>query len=124
VGDVGFAVHPALVHGQDAGAAMMGLGAALREELVYEGGSILNPNLVEYRVPRFTDLPADMEQLLVERRDGVGPFGAKGAGEGALNPIGAAVAGAIGRLTGHYPHQLPVTPERLWRLLQEDRGGE
>lgn len=120
VGDVGFAVNPAMVHGQDAGAAMMGLGAALREELVYEGGSLLNPNLVDYRVPRMSDLPAEMEQLLAERGDGVGPFGAKGAGEGALNPIGAAVAGAIGRLTGRYPHQLPATPERIWRLLQDD----
>jgi CO/xanthine dehydrogenase Mo-binding subunit len=119
IGDVGFAVNPAMVHGQDAGAAMMGLGAALREELVYEGGTLLNPNLVDYRVPRMSDLPAEMDQLLAERRDGVGPYGAKGAGEGALNPIGAAVAAAIGRLTGRYPHELPATPERVWRLLRE-----
>jgi CO/xanthine dehydrogenase Mo-binding subunit len=66
-----------------------------------------------------SDLPAEMDQLLAERRDGVGPYGAKGAGEGALNPIGAAVAAAIGRLTGRYPHELPATPERVWRLLRE-----
>jgi CO/xanthine dehydrogenase Mo-binding subunit len=119
VGDVGFAVNPALVHGQDAGAAMMGLGAALREELVYEGGMPANPNLVDYRVPRFSDLPAEMEQLLVERRDGVGPYGAKGAGEGALNPMGAAVAAAIGRLTGRFPRRLPASPERVWELLRD-----
>lgn len=124
VGDVGFAVNPAMVHGQDTGAAVMGLGAALSEELVYEGGTLLNPNLVEYRVPRISDLPAEMEQLLAERRDGVGPYGAKGAGEGALNPIGAAVSAAIGRLIGRYPHQLPATPERVWRLMRDQRPAE
>jgi CO/xanthine dehydrogenase Mo-binding subunit len=119
VGDVGFAINPALVHGQDAGAAMMGLGAALREELVYDGEVLANPNLADYRVPRFSDLPARIEQLLVERRDGAGPYGAKGAGEGALNPMAAAVAGALGRLTGRFPHRFPVTPERAWRLLAD-----
>jgi CO/xanthine dehydrogenase Mo-binding subunit len=119
VGDVGFAINPALVHGQDLGAAMMGLGAATREELVYDGDMLANPNLVDYRVPRFSDLPPELDQILVEHRDGIGPYGAKGAGEGATNPMGAAVAAALGRLTGVFPHRLPVTPERVWRLLRE-----
>ena len=123
VGDVGFAINPALVKGQDAGAAMMGLGAALHEELVYEGEQLVNPNVVDYRVPRFTDTPAELEHILAERRDGAGPYGAKGAGEGAGNTIGSSVASAIGRLIGVFPHQLPATPERVWRLMQE-RGRE
>ena len=118
VGDVGFAINPALVHGQDAGAAMMGLGAALREELVYEGGQLVNPNVVDYRVPRFSDVPDEMVHLLAERHDGAGPYGAKGAGEGAGNTIGASVASALGRILGVFPHELPVTPERVWRLLR------
>lgn len=119
VGDVGFAINPALVHGQDLGAATMCLGAATSEELVYDGSTLSNPNVVEYRVPRVSDLPKRVEQILAERRDGIGPFGAKGGGEGAGNPIGAAVAAAVGRLLGRYPHQLPLTPERVWRLAQE-----
>jgi CO/xanthine dehydrogenase Mo-binding subunit len=119
VGDVGFAINPALVHGQDAGAATMGLGAALHEELVYEGGQLTNPNVVDYRVPRFGDLPDEMHHLLAERRDGAGPYGAKGAGEGAGNTIGSAVASALGRLLGIFPHELPATPERVWRLARE-----
>ena len=119
VGDVGFAINPALVHGQDAGAAMMGMGAALHEELVYDGEQLANPNVVDYRVPRFSDLPDVVVHLLAERRDGSGPYGAKGAGEGAGNTIGGSVASALGRLFGIFPHQLPMTPERVWRLIQE-----
>jgi CO/xanthine dehydrogenase Mo-binding subunit len=122
VGDVGFAINPALVHGQDLGAAMMSLGAARSEELVYDGSTLSNPNVVEYRVPRVSDLPKRIHQILAERRDGIGPFGAKGGGEGAGNPIGAAVAAAVGRLLGRYPHELPLTPERVWRLAQETAG--
>jgi CO/xanthine dehydrogenase Mo-binding subunit len=118
VGDVGLAINPALVEGQDAGAAMMGLGAALREELVYEDGGLVNAGLVDYRVPRFSDMPAEMEHLLAERGDGSGPYGAKGAGEGATNPMGGAVVSAIGRAIGVFPHELPATPERIWRLLK------
>jgi CO/xanthine dehydrogenase Mo-binding subunit len=119
VGDVGFAINPALVHGQDAGAAIMGLGAALYEELVYDGEMLTNPNVVDYRVPRFGDLPEEMVQILAERRDGIGPYGSKGVGEGALNPVGAAVASAVGRLIGVFPNRLPLTPERVWDLINE-----
>jgi CO/xanthine dehydrogenase Mo-binding subunit len=118
IGDVGFAINPALVRGQDAGAAMMGLGAALHEELVYEGGQLANPNVVDYRVPRFSDIPDDLTHMLMERRDGAGPYGAKGAGEGAGNTVGSAVASALGRLFGAFPHELPMTPERVWRLAR------
>jgi CO/xanthine dehydrogenase Mo-binding subunit len=118
IGDVGFAINPALVRGQDAGAALMGIGASLHEELVYEGEQLVNPNVVDYRVPRFSDVPREMEHILAERRDGAGPYGAKGAGEGAGNTIGSSVASAIGRLIGVFPHELPATPERVWRLMQ------
>jgi CO/xanthine dehydrogenase Mo-binding subunit len=118
VGDVGYAINPALVEGQDLGAATQGLGAALFEELVYDGPQPANPNVVDYRVPRTRDIPRIIDTMLAERRDGVGPYGAKGSGEGALNPIGGAVASAIGRATGVWPDRLPLTPERVWRLLR------
>ncbi|MGH8890010.1 MAG: molybdopterin cofactor-binding domain-containing protein, partial [Acidothermaceae bacterium] len=117
VADVGFAINPRAVEGQDLGAATQGLGGALYEELVYDGPQIVNPNIVEYRVPRMSDLPTKIDTMIAERGDGVGPYGAKGAGEGALNPMGAAVAAAVARATGHWPTRLPLTPERVWRLM-------
>lgn len=123
IGDVGFAINPALVKGQDAGAAMMGMGAALHEELVYEGGQLMNSNVVDYRVPRFSDIPAQVDHILAQRQDGAGPYGAKGGGEGAGNTVGGAIAAAIGRATGVFPHELPLTPERVWRLLRDREGG-
>lgn len=124
IGDVGFAINPALVRGQDAGAAMMGLGATLHEELVYEGEQLVNSNVVDYRVPRFSDIPPRVDHILAERQDGAGPYGAKGGGEGAGNTIGGAVASAVGRAIGVFPHELPLTPERVWRLIRdrEERG--
>jgi len=120
VGDVGFAINPALVEGQDLGAATQGLGAALFEELIYDGGQLENPNLVEYRVPHAADMADRIDTVVVERGDGVGPYGAKGAGEGTLNPIGAAVASAVGRAVGRWPTELPLTAQRVWELMQDD----
>ena len=122
VGDVGRAIEPDLVKGQDLGAATQGLGIALWEEMVYEGEQLTNPNLIEYRVPRFRDVPRRITSLLAERGDGAGPYGAKGAGEGALNPVPAAVAAAVGRAVGVWPTELPLTPARVWALLKS--GGD
>lgn len=123
VGDVGFAINPTLVEGQDLGASTQGLGAALYEELIYDGGQLENPNLVEYRVPHATDMPARIDTIVVERGDGVGPYGAKGAGEGTLNPMGGAVAAAVGRAIGRWPTELPLTAERVWLLMNEEGRG-
>ncbi len=120
VGDVGFAVNPRAVEGQDLGAATQGIGMALFEELVYDGPQIVNSNVVEYRVPRATDTARRIDTILAQRGDGVGPYGAKGSGEGALNPIAPAVAAAIARATGRWSVRLPLTPERVWRLLHDD----
>jgi len=118
VGDVGCAINPQLVEGQDIGAAMMGLGMATREELIYEDGNLMNGNLFDYRVPRMTDLP-EVRPVLAERGDGVGPYGAKGGGEGSLNPVGAAIANAVQRAIGVRLREAPFTPERVWLAIQE-----
>lgn len=119
VADVGFALNPHAVEGQDLGAATQGMGGALYEELIYDGPQLVNPNLVDYRVPRMRDMPAKIDTQVVQRRDGIGPYGAKGAGEGALNPMAAAVATAVARATGKWPSRVPLTPERVWRLLND-----
>jgi CO/xanthine dehydrogenase Mo-binding subunit len=123
VGDVGCAINPQLVESQDIGAAVMGLGMALTEELVYTpDGTLLNGNIVEYRVPRAADIPA-MTSILAERGDGVGIYGAKGGGEGSLNPVASAIANATWRAAGIRLRQAPFTPERVWRAVQERDAG-
>ena len=119
VADIGFAINPQAVEGQDLGAATQGLGGALYEELVYDGPQLANANVVDYRVPRVTDMPRKIDLVLAERRDGIGPYGSKGAGEGQLNPVGGAVAAAVAQAVGRWPSRLPLTPERVWRLLND-----
>jgi CO/xanthine dehydrogenase Mo-binding subunit len=118
VADVGRAINPLVLEGQDEGAVLQGLGHTLMEEMLYADGHLLNGSLLLYRVPRADDVPAVLECRFVENVDGSGPFGAKGAGEGSLVPVGPAVANALTRLTGVRLRELPLTPERVWRALR------
>jgi CO/xanthine dehydrogenase Mo-binding subunit len=122
IGDVGLAIHPAMTEGQDLGAATMGLGAGLFEELIYDGQQLMNGSMLEYRVPRFSDLAKNVDMKLVQNRDGVGPYGAKGGGEGAVNPISPCIANALYRATGVRMRTLPLTPERVWKALQKKKN--
>jgi len=117
VGDVGLAIHPAMAEGQDLGAATMGLGLGLYEELLYEGQQLVNGNLLDYRIPRFSDLPPQIDLLLAQNQDGTGPYGAKGGGEGSLNPVPACLANALYSATGARVRRLPLTPERVWQAV-------
>jgi len=86
--------------------------------LIYEHGQPLNANLVDYRVPRFTDLPDQFHSVLIENGDGPGPYGAKGMGESGIVAVAPAVGNALYRATGVRIRQLPLTPERVWRALK------
>lgn len=121
VADVGKAINPKNVRGQDLGAATQALGGALYEEIVYDGPQIVNSNLVEYRVPRITDMAASIDTQIVERGDGPGPYGAKPVGEGAMTVVGGAVVSAMADATGRWADRLPLTPERVWELFGSDR---
>lgn len=115
--DVGQAIHPILCAGQDEGGVMNAIGHTLLEEMIYQDGQLLNPNLIDYRVPSFNQLPKDFESILVESHNGPGPFGAKGTGEGGLLPVASAIANALYRATGVRLYDLPLTPEKVWRGL-------
>ena len=115
--DVGKAIHPILCEGQDEGGVMNAIGHSLLEEMIYKDGQLLNPNLVDYRVPSFADLPKEFESILVESHNGPGPFGAKGTGEGGLLPVAPAIGNAVCRATGLRLYNLPLTPEKVWRAL-------
>ena len=138
--DVGKAIHPLQCEGQDEGAVMFAIGHSLMEEMQYDNGHLLNPNLIDYRLPSFTDIPGTFKTILVEDGNGPGPYGAKGLGEGGLMPVAPAIGNAIedavgvrgedvagdaGERCGRKPRmgrkvgELPVTPERMWRAMRE-----
>jgi CO/xanthine dehydrogenase Mo-binding subunit len=119
VSDVGKALNPAQVHAQDEGAAVMGLGHTLMEQLVLgRDGRILNLGSLDYRIPSIKDVPSDLQTSFVEQGDGPGPHGAKGAGEGGTLAVAAAVGAAINQAAGVTIRRLPLTPERIWRLRE------
>ena len=118
VADVGKAINPVQTEGQDEGATIQGLGNTLFESLEYDNGQPLNANLVDYRVPRFTDLPESFASVLIENHDGPGPYGAKGMGESGIVSIAPAVGNALYSATGVRIRDLPLTPERVWRALK------
>ena len=120
VSDVGRALNAAQVRGQDEGAAIMGLGHTLMERLVLDAdGRIRNLGAIDYKIPTTLDLPLHIESEVVENGDGPGPYGAKGMSEGALLPVAPAIAAAVRDATGIVIRDLPLTPERVWRALQE-----
>lgn len=123
VADVGKAVNPALLAGQERGAIVQGIGHTLYEALEWDDGHLVNDTLVEYRVPRIEDVPTAFTETFVENADGPGPFGAKGAGEGGILPVAAAVANAVRDATGVRMTELPLTPERVWRALRDREEG-
>jgi CO/xanthine dehydrogenase Mo-binding subunit len=124
VSDVGCAINPAQTHEQHNGAAVMGIGHTLFEELRYESGQLLNPNLIDYRLPTVHHVPRELESFLVENADGPGPFGAKGAGESGIIPVSPSIANALFDATGVRIRDLPLSPERVWRsLLDREASG-
>ncbi len=112
--DVGRAINPLSVEGQICGAAVQGLGQALLEDLVVQEGVNLTPGLFQYLIPTATDVP-DVEAIILESGEGLGPFGARGIGEPPIGPPIAVIPAAIADAVGALPTTLPVTPERVLR---------
>ena len=107
--DVGRVLNPGLVRGQIEGGIMQGLGLALMEELVVDGGVIRNANFTDYLLPTIADAPP-VEMVLVERPGSWGPFGAKGVGEPPTISSTAAIVAAIRNAVGRPLTRVPVRP--------------
>jgi CO/xanthine dehydrogenase Mo-binding subunit len=120
VSDIGKALNPQQVESQDEGAAVMGLGHSLMEHLILdEHGRIRNLGALDYRIPTIQDGPLELHSILIENADGPGPYGAKGAGEGGILAIAAAVGAAVNQAAGIQLRDLPLTPERIWRAIRD-----
>ena len=119
--DAGKMINPLHCRGQEEGSVLFGIGHALYEELVYRDGQLINPNLVDYRLPRFRDLPRSFQSIIVEEEGGTGPFGAKGIGEGGTLAAAAAICNAFFDATGVRIRRVPLTGETVWTACSEDR---
>ncbi len=117
--DVGKALNPLGCRQQLAGAAITGIGQAMFEEIAYDNGQLINPNLVDYVLPSLGDMPAVIEPICVEVPDRNGPFGAKGIGESALIPVAPAIANAIYDAAGVRIKDLPIKAEKIFLALQD-----
>jgi len=119
--DVGRAVNPMLVEGQLAGGLAQGIGGALLEEFLYdERGEPLSVNFADYLMPTAREVPTSTVLISEDAPSPLNPLGLKGAGEGGINPVGAAIASAIDDAIG-IPGaitRLPVTPQRLRDILK------
>jgi CO/xanthine dehydrogenase Mo-binding subunit len=113
--DVGRAINPMLVEGQIHGGIAQGLGLALMEEFI-PGRT---ENLHDYLIPTFGDMP-EIEVILVEDHEPLGPSGAKGVGEPALIPTAPAIFSAVRHAVGVIPRKAPLLPHRLWQLMRAD----
>ena len=122
VDDVGTMVNPLIVEGQVHGGIAQGVGAALYEEGVYDDeGNLQTPNLVTYLVPSAVELPS-FELDSSTTPSPTNPLGVKGVGETGTIASGAAVMNAVVDALSHLgvtDIQMPATPERVWRAIQE-----
>ena len=112
--DVGKTINPTQVEGQIQGGIAQGLGMALMEEYV----QCVSENLHDYLMPTVGDMP-EIEIILIEDPEPLGPYGAKGIGEHALIPTAPAILAGIKHATGISIRHVPATPDRVFTALQE-----
>ena len=124
IDDVGCAVNPMIVEGQTHGGIAQGVGEALMERCVYDAtGQLLTASFMDYAMPRATDLPM-FETAISEVPSTTHPLGLRGGGEGGITPALGVIANAIVdalRECGVIHIDLPATPERIWRAIQQAR---
>ena len=121
--DVGRIVNPLTLHGQCVGAVVQGLGGALLEHFIYdENGQFLTGSFADYLMPTASDFPSIRAVALEQKPSPLNPMGTKGAGEGGIIPVGGVVANAVAAALGSLGvklHELPLTPPRVWQLIQD-----
>ena len=116
--DVGKVINPQILRGQTIGALAQGVGYALYEEVLTQGGRILNPNFTDYKIPTAVEMDFPIEIGFVETDEPTGPYGVKGIGEPGLTPTAPAIGNAIADAIGIRIHDLPITPEKLLATIQ------
>ena len=119
VNDVGKAINPDALNGQQYGGSYMGVGLSNQDRIIYDPttGIMLNNNLIEYKWPAFQDIGASMQQILIETEMGHGIYGATGIGENVGACTCMLTYMAIHNATGVWVDQLPSTPDVVLKAL-------
>lgn len=120
--DVGAVINPEGHRGQILGGAVQGLGMATVEEHVLDGGRPVALSLADYKVPNIQDIPA-FDTVLIPREDGPGPFNSGAIAESANVPTASAIANAVQDAIGRPVYELPLTAERIYRMLHDGVSG-
>jgi len=125
VENCGRMINPLTLKGQLVGAVVQGLGGAFLEHLAYdENGQLLTGSLADYLIPTASDYPRIRGYVMESHPSPTNPLGAKGAGEGGIIPVGGVIANAIADALSSFgvePRDLPLSPSRLWQLVQDAR---
>jgi CO/xanthine dehydrogenase Mo-binding subunit len=116
--DVGTAVNPQLVQGQIEGAVVQAQGYAVLEHFVQKEGRTLTPYLSTYLIPTVLDVPQEVNSIILEYPDPIGPFGVRGMGEMPYLPLAPAVVAAVHDATGIWFDDFPLTPDRVLKALK------
>ena len=114
--DAGVVINPEQLRGQVEGGTAQGIGSALYEEMMLREGEVLTRTFRNYRVPQMADIPPTVV-LFADTVDGLGPKGAKSMSEAPYNPVAPALANAIRDAIGVRPYELPMSRDRIWRML-------
>ncbi len=115
--DAGTVLNPEQLRGQVEGGCAQAIGSALYEEVLTDGaGHVTTRTFRNYHIPQFADVPR-MRVLFAATRDDLGPFGAKSMSEAPYNPVAPALANAVRDAIGLRPMHLPMTRDRVWRLI-------
>jgi len=117
VDDVGHAVNQNLVEGQIEGAVVQAEGYTLLENLIEKNGQVLTPTFSTYLIPTVLDVPDEVESIILEYPDPIGPWGARGMAEMPYLPFAATVIAAVHNATGVWFNDFPLTPERVLKGL-------
>jgi 4-hydroxybenzoyl-CoA reductase subunit alpha len=121
--DVGRAINPLAVEGQMDGQVFSGMGQTLFEECIIENGLILNPSFLDYKLPRSFEVP-EVEHIIIETIDPYGPYGAKEVGQGPIQCTTQAIANAVSNAIGYPLNELPITPERILKVINQRKRNQ
>ncbi len=121
--DIGKAINPAGLEGQIEGGTAQGVGWATTEDFKMDRGVVQTANLSTYLLPTAMDVP-EVESIIVEDPEPEGPWGAKGIGEPAVIPTGAAIANAVSNAVGGQMNEIPLTPEKVLNVINKQQEKE